>query len=249
MTKEHLTPTIPSLPTSIISGHGGYYGTLALNTHNAYEELPSLGVTNEAIRQSVSNEPPGPYQSSLATKEFIPNANLLGFRPLSHRRTEAKNIAFDSGITQDSFPEYPTNTGLNLPFLYAISAYLSQNKTFKIHNINFSSLSENGSVVQSITQEPTEDYNLLEKLGDIKIISLFSEQLSSEGASIMYAPQLFKVANTIETANKWCCIDKPLQAWIDNRNARRNVLPGHYRTRVFESITQNGQQYRLNTIR
>lgn len=105
MTREHLTPTIPDLPTRIINGHGGYYGQIDINNHNLYEEIPCIGVLSEAVRQSIGNAAPGPCQSALAKEGLTPNQNLLGFRPLSNRRNEAKNLAFDAEITQDEFPE------------------------------------------------------------------------------------------------------------------------------------------------
>lgn len=89
MTREHLYPEFPSLPTQLSGAFGEYYGPLSDDTHNLYEELPCLGVLSEAIR----NQAPGPYASSLTTQELTANQNLLGH--LGARRSKAKNLAFD----------------------------------------------------------------------------------------------------------------------------------------------------------
>lgn len=116
LTREHLQPVFPSLPTERVAGFGGYYGPINVNTHNFYEEIPCLGVLAEAVRQAVSNSPPGAYLSALQAEGVIPNANLLGYKPLANRRNEAKNLAFDAGITADQFPETIRSTGFNIPF-------------------------------------------------------------------------------------------------------------------------------------
>lgn len=75
-TGQHIYVSAPSLPTSILGGFGGYYGDLlppgqagADNTlHNLYEEIPCLGVLAEAIRNSVGNGAPGPYNSNVSLR-------------------------------------------------------------------------------------------------------------------------------------------------------------------------------------
>ncbi|XP_036141519.1 uncharacterized protein LOC118645133 isoform X2 [Monomorium pharaonis] len=144
MTKEHLHPEFPELPTQQIAGFGGYYGRINEDTHNLYEEIPCMGVLSEAVRHSISNEPPGPYASSLAEENLTPTSNLLGFQNLGSRRNKAKNLAFHAGITNNEFPSYPPNTGINLNLLQAISAQLSHTKTFRVQTIAFGNLSESG---------------------------------------------------------------------------------------------------------
>lgn len=159
ITREHLYSMFPALPTENVGVFGGYYGQLSSNTHNLYEELPCLGVTSEGIRHSVSNEQPGRYQSSLSTDELIVSLNLPGYKNLGSRRNEAKNLAFDCGITQDEFPSYPPNTGINMDLINGISALLAQTKTFKITSVNFTTLAECGFVVQAVVERPINQYN------------------------------------------------------------------------------------------
>lgn len=133
LTREHLRSQFPDLPTQRVGNFGGYFGNITSENHNNYEKFPCPGVLAEAVRQAVSDTPP--YVSSLQRKGVVPNANLLGFRPLANRRGEAKNLAFDSNITSNNFPETVPRTGINITFLAAISGVLAQTKTFKIPSI------------------------------------------------------------------------------------------------------------------
>lgn len=251
MTREHLYPTFPSLPNQEIGAFGGYFGSLDPTTHNLYEEIPCLGVTGEAIRRSISNEPPGPYVSSLTTEHLTVNQNLLGYRNLGSRRNEAKNLAFDCGITPEEFPSFPAATGLNMDLVNGISAILAQTHTFKVTSVSFPTLAECGSVVQAVIERPTLPTipNRLEKAGELEVTALMNEDLSTLGSGIAFCPQLWKEAATIPTAPAWSCATPVPQAWIDNRNLRRHTLPTHYRATVFRSITQNGREYRNNVVR
>ncbi|KAG5863855.1 hypothetical protein JTB14_031608 [Gonioctena quinquepunctata] len=157
MTKQHLYPTFPVLPTAPLV-NGGYYGIINPPPppaqpqvphahpdpliHNLYEELPCMGVTAEGVRASISDAAPGVYQSALFQGDSTMNRNLLCYRPHAVRRAEAKNLAFSNEITAAEFSDYPDNTGFNFQFLQAISNVLSLTKTFKNTDIVFSTLSE-----------------------------------------------------------------------------------------------------------
>nr|XP_012235009.1 PREDICTED: uncharacterized protein LOC105679520 [Linepithema humile] len=77
MTREHLYPEFPPLPTGLSATFGGYYGPLTVANHNLYEKISCLGVLSEAVRHSISNEAPGPYPSSLSTDTLTATSNLL----------------------------------------------------------------------------------------------------------------------------------------------------------------------------
>lgn len=217
VTREHLRPTFPALPTQQVGGYGGYYGAISPATHNNYEELPCPGVLAEAVRQSVSDAAPGPYQSSLQAEGIIPNQNLLGFRPLANRRNEAKNLAFDANITGNQFPETIPNTGINIVFMTAISGILAQTKTFKLNAVNFHTMTDSGSLVQAVMQKEAIGSNQVEKLGELTSYGLFKEQDSLYGMGIAYIPNLYKMADTLATANQWCCIQAPTQPYYCQR--------------------------------
>lgn len=251
LTREHINPQFPSLPTEQVGGFGGYYGPLSEHTHNQYEELPSLGVAAEAVRRALSNAPAGPYHSALATPELIPNENLLGFQPLGNRRLEAKNLAIACGITAERFPEYPNNTGINVEFLQSLSAVISRTNSFKLTAVSFQTLAEAGASVQTMVQRrPGPAPPLRSELdGELLTTSLTLEPVSVNGAGIMYCLQLWKDEDQRQAAHSWACVANPPQTWIDNRNARRMTLPDSYRREVFRSISQDGRNFRCLVIR
>ncbi|KAG8234315.1 hypothetical protein J437_LFUL013055 [Ladona fulva] len=200
-TKQHLYPMLPPLPTHVIGGHGGYYGTLLPpaagvdnSIHNLYEEIPCLGVTSYAVMRSISNDPPGPYNSLLTFQDQQPTNRLLGFRPLSHRRPEAKNLALAVGVTDAAFQSYPANTGFNLELLVAISKTLANTSTFKNTNIVFSTLSEIGAQSQTVIVRPEliPGDTTPSLVGDIRPTSLMQESESILGSGLFFCTQLMK---------------------------------------------------------
>lgn len=122
---HHLYPEFLPLPDFSYDNVGGYYGDPEQDeeVHNLYEELPCLGVVCEAVMHSVSNEPPGLYESRIVYHDQQPNHNFLGFRSLGYKRAEAKNLALECDITFQSFPSEPADTGFNIRFLRSISNY------------------------------------------------------------------------------------------------------------------------------
>lgn len=91
-TGQTIIPTFPDLPDQQVGEFGGYFGAIAVNTHNLYEEFPTLGVTAEGLRASLGPAPAGPYASALALANTTANQNLLGFPSLLNRRPEAQNV-------------------------------------------------------------------------------------------------------------------------------------------------------------
>lgn len=253
---EHFQPTFPVLPDTVIQGHGGYYGQIDAITHNLYEEIPCLGVAAEAVRQSVSDAPPGPYASVLAHPHHAVNENLLNYRPLGFRRNEAKNIAFSVGITPVLFPETVPHTAYNHRFLANISALLADNKTFKISSICFSQLAESGSVAQTLVPRPIQRNEIVTRCVDQEtyVTGMCRETIGSFGGALVFGFQTWKsdFAPDPITRNNWCCLTStqnhlvPIE-WRNNRNARRN-LPTRYYDEPFRNISHDGDQYRRKVV-
>ncbi|XP_011877164.1 PREDICTED: uncharacterized protein LOC105567156 [Vollenhovia emeryi] len=250
MTREHLRPSFPSLPTGVVKGRGGFYGPIDKDTHNLYEELPCMGVLSEAVQHTVSEWPPGPYPSSLAAYEIvrIPNSNLLGYKPLNNRISKAKNLAFHVGITADDFPETIPTTGFNINFMCKVSEILARTKTFKISTLDITTMTDEGSISQ-VTMQRCALPMQIEKAGELFSYGNFEDQDSAFGLGIVYCPNLYKAATTVADASQWCCIDVVPQSWIDNRNERRETIPNRYREEVFVSQTQSSNQYRQMFLR
>lgn len=126
----------------------------------------SLCITHHRTLNSTIPSQSGLYKDVLFI--YAPNANYQGnlitqifpgFRPLGHSKDEAKNLALSLGITQAAFPEYPANTGFNFYFVMAISAIIANTKTFKNTDMVFSTLSEDGSIAQTLISRPTPTAN------------------------------------------------------------------------------------------
>lgn len=252
-TGQHLYPEFPDIPVFQIGGFGGYFGVLNLDTHNLYEELPCLGVTAEAVRQSVSVAPAGPYVSALALPNQPCNENLLGFRPLGHRRQEPKDFAAQRGITDANFRCYPPNTMINIEFLMAISDQLALTKTFRLHQVVFPTLPELGSLAQTTVQRPIPNVGTTCSQGEVRVTSLSKVSTSVFGSGAFFLPQLRKEPRGIGQHSNWCCIDGPPghpipPEWIANRNARRN-LPQQYGSEVFTSVSLHAAHHRGSVIK
>lgn len=273
-TGQHLYPAFPILPTTSLSNrNGGYHGTFNLELpqqlaegqeqipaaflepdyylHNLFEEIPCLGVTAEAIRASISDNQPGTYVSELTYGHQQPTANLIGFRPLAYRRPEAKNLAFDNGIGDDRFPDFPVNSAINFQFLMAISNALASTKTFKLTDVNFSTLSELGSISQVLLQRP-----LLTRVGagllpgvrsEILATSLTKESPTTFGMSIFFAPQLLK-DNRGDDHSSWSLFPQIPLEWVRNRNSRRD-LPPEYTSQIFSVTPEYSMPFRTNVVK
>ncbi|VDP94741.1 unnamed protein product [Echinostoma caproni] len=121
-----------------LAGYGGYYTDeiYGVANHNLYEEIPAPGVVAEAWRMSVSDHGAGHYQTALSPFEGAQaNLNLLGYAPLTNRRSEAKNIFLANGITADVFPEDIPGTAINFALIDAVSEVLGGVSAFKMHDI------------------------------------------------------------------------------------------------------------------
>lgn len=240
----------------VIQQQGGYYGNLVApgpdtddGMHNLYEEIPCLGVLAYAVRQTVSNAAPGPYQSTITFDGQQPNENLLGFRPLGHRRNEAKNLAASVGITDATFPSYPNNLAVNLEFLMAISNILANTKTFKNTPVVFSTLTEIGAQSQTIIERPVLMPN--DRTPGVKC-ELRTTSLSKDadcifGSGIFFCQQLIK-ESLDNDQRSWSMFPIVPGEWIENRNERRN-LPLQYLQDVFSALSQRAASYRLNIIK
>lgn len=75
-TGQHLYPTFPPLPVTLVNDQPGYFGPITEENPTLYEEIPCLGVMAETVRQTVLQAHNGPYTSSLTTDNKIANAIL-----------------------------------------------------------------------------------------------------------------------------------------------------------------------------
>lgn len=260
-TGQTIIPAFPPMPEQVIQGFGGYFGNMDEGTHNLYEEFPCLGTTGEGLRQALGDLPPGDYQSSLQFNGQTVNRNLQGYAPLTNRRNEAKNPFFNLGIAADALPEAVADTGFNYDVIFMISTWLNSTKTFKLESLNMSMLTSVGSQCQTIIERPQTTGipgAVRNVMGDIVGTSLMRESITTFGVAQYTLFQLMKESanNAREIASvrsrTWCCINftqqLPIpQAWIDNRNDRRDA-PVEYMARRFETISENNNNLRKRVV-
>lgn len=240
---------------------GGYYGILDDDNHNLYEEIAQLGVLAESIQTALGDTLPGEYASAVAPPELAVNQNLLGYCPLGIRRTEAKNFFLNLGITQDEFAQNPNNTGFNFDLIYSISDWLGTKTTFKNEKIHFENFPSEGGQAQAVISHPVVDnaINVRNCMGHIVGTALMRDNKTTFGIAqftlfqMMKEPVINPLHHAAINARAWCCVDftqaNPTpEAWIANRNIRRNI-PAEYNARRFETISVNNGNLRKSTVR
>lgn len=245
----HVRPAFPQLPTSVVGPHGGYYGPFGPDTHNLYEEIPCTGVTAEAVRRTVSAAPPGPYLSALNTDQLTATENLLGFAPLGNRLPEAKQLALNTGITADAFPETVPATGFNLPFLGQVSEYLSVQRPFKNHSIQIRSLGVSGQTSQLISLKAAAGANnLYLRTVDINLRARISYRDSVLNTALgMYCGTHIWKRVRYAFNQEWSCALNQLGGvpvpWTLNANSRRETIPAEFRVERFSSTSFEPANY------
>lgn len=263
-TGQTLIPDFPPMPIEEVNNYTGYYGPINNHNHNLYEEIPCLGVMAEAVRQTVSNTPPGRYVSSLDTPNVPVNSNLLGFEPLAVRRNEGKNFYISLGITQQDFDESILGTAFNYDLMYAVSQWITTRTTFSIDKMKIENMSKHGSQMQTILQHPQlVGTNRVQRniLSEVNNTSLSNESVTNFGAAYYCTFQLYKESPVIQginlsiTSGAWCCrtytgadAEHTIPPeYIENRNQRRN-LPIEYSSNRFSTISVSVSQLRRRTI-
>lgn len=261
-TGQSLIPSFPPLPTQVVGAVTGTFGAVAADTHALYEEFPTLGVVAESLRNAIGDGPAGDYASSLALEHAAVNGNMCGYVPLLNRRIEAKQMALACGITADEISESIANTAFNYDFMFAMSEWFSNTRTFAIKQINFMNFGIQGSQAQLLIERsvPSKTANARNVDSNIIATSMMRATDSVYGEALYGAFQLMKDSSVIPDANAsvnsraWCCVtflgaegSIIPAAWIDNRNARRN-LPDEFNARRFETISQPGRVFRARIV-
>jgi hypothetical protein len=153
---------VPDLPIHRAGGFGGYHAPeITADTHNLFEEIPSLGVAADMVTALASPQPVsninfrvGLPPHSRATRNMTRNTT-----PTGKRRPESRQNLARFGIKTDSFPEYVANTRFNLRYLRHISDLLRSVETFRIEKVQFKNLTRSGGESQVIFTKPLIDTN------------------------------------------------------------------------------------------
>lgn len=216
--------------------------------------MPSLGVAGDVLMAiaSVIDEPVPAFgftfpQGAMASR------NLLGtFGPVGKRRPEIAQRLIGYGITGDQFDEYCQNTRFNRQYFRSISDILASWDTFRIEKVNFASMTSDGSNVQIVKSEPSDNRSQQTwTRRDVQNTSPEEETTAVMGAAFAFKFQLQKEpiigdGTRLERNANWCCVmsvDAAVpyvlpRAWEVNRNSR-TTLPIVLREARFRAITMN----------
>lgn len=252
----HLKPTFPPLPLHVINWDGvdvpGFYaeGPADADTHNLYEEIPSLGVAISALLQAQQPNQ-GAWQPPAVPDEWTATTNMLGYRPTKNYRPESYAFVIDSGISNDEVVCNPPNSGFNFDLLRHISDLLVQFKTFKTQNVCLATMPEFGSTAQLALALPemAAPTTNVRTLTTVKTIN--AEKEATLGVALTFAPRLEKTSDLLHYYVWSCCRapvdDPPPEDWFNNRNARR-IVPAIYMATQFTSLSLDAANYRSRVI-
>lgn len=202
----------PPLPVTVVQGFGGYHAAeVNVDTHNVFEEVPSLGIAGDMLMSAAVDEPPRKFHIAYPQKATFSN-NLLGQFPIiGPRRMEIRQKLNGFGITSDAFEEYCPGTRFNQQYIRAISDRLGTWDTFKIEKVNFPSLTSDGSTVQAVISRPIHDEpseNWQKRV--VQNTSAEDESTATMAAAFVFRYQLYKIANAGATRlirnQNWCCV-------------------------------------------
>jgi len=254
---------IPNLPITVVQGMGGYHATaINADTHNLFEEVPSLGIAGDMLMAlaRAEVEPVPNFRIGIPANAAV-TANLVGNTvPIGPRRPEIIQRLAGYGITADRFQEYTAGTRFNLKYIKSISDIVGKFETFRIEKVSFKAMTLNGGETQVIISRPKETTE--PETWNARSVQTSSSSTSSTatmGAAFCFGFQTYKEDGPGEaraaTTLNWSCLrgtgQEPWQmpdAWYENRNSRRN-LPEGVGTERFRAISLR-QDYQLdNTVR
>ncbi|APG78157.1 Capsid [Hubei tetragnatha maxillosa virus 8] len=256
---------LPTLPIAQAGGHGGYHSaTIDQESHNLFEEVPTLGVAADAVMALASPDENSVQQNRL----HIPagsrvNKNLLGFvGEVGPRRMEIRQRLHGQGITPTAFPEFVAHTRVNLKYALSISDIIQQFETFRNERVTLQNMTSAGGNTQIIITKPTdEDRNQNWTSTTVQATAAANESTAQMGAAYVFGFQLHKEpgddANPTIAASRWSCLERDPDAevewdmppaWIANRNARRDLPPG-IGTERFRALSMNQGIITNQTVR
>lgn len=254
---------VPELPTTVVQGLGGYHANAVnADTHNLFEEVPSLGIAGDMIMALAAAEiepTPNFRIGRPVNSEFT--KNLVGnTTPIGPRRPEIAQRLAGLGITAATFHEYVRGTRFNLKYVKSLSDIIGQFTTFRNEKVCFKNLTLNGGETQIVINRPTEveDHEMWNER-NVQTLSAATSSTATMGAAYCFGFQTFKEdgpgATRAETTANWSCIAGQGQTpwnmpddWYNNRNARRNLPPG-IGTERFRAISMRQDLTLTNVVR
>lgn len=151
---------VPALPTTVIEGLGGYHSqAINIDTHNLYEEVPSLGIAGDIVMALASADPePHPnFRMEIPGNSAVTQRLAGRMGPIGPRRPEIIQRLAGYGITANEFTEFVPGTRMNLRYLMSLSDIIGKFETFKVEKVTFRNITMYGGETQVILSRPVEE--------------------------------------------------------------------------------------------
>lgn len=182
------------------------------DNHCLFEEIPSLGVAGDMLMAVATDaQEPEPVFGFAFPDRAAASENLLGkFYPIGTRRAEIAQRLAGYGIAGNAFSEYCSR--FNRQYFRSISDILVTWTTFRLDKVSFVALTYDGSTVQIVVSEPSNDqgqHGWLKR--DVQNTSPEEETTAVMGAAFAFRFQLRKepipgrASRLAQNAN-WCCV-------------------------------------------
>lgn len=251
----------PDLPIATAEGFGGYHSAeVNEDTHNLFEEIPSLGIAGDLLMAaSTTDEPERNFHVAFPANATYSDHLLGQFPIIGPRRVEIRQKLAGFRITSTRFEEYCQNKRFKRHFR-DISDLLGKWATFKIEKVNFPSLTSDGNTTQCVMSRPIHEEETPDWLNrTVQNTSAEDETTATMGAAFVFRFQLYKTPNAgatrLQRNQNWCCVtsaegqnfDLP-EAWVTNRNDRRH-LPDVLQCERFQAIARDTQIATEDVIR
>ncbi|KDR10044.1 uncharacterized protein LOC110838296 [Zootermopsis nevadensis] len=164
---------VPPLPITVVQGFGGYHAAeVNADNHNAFEEIPSLGIAGDMVMALASPhaEPvPNFHIGKPPNTEFT--TNWVGkFYPIGPRSPEIGQRLAGYGITAVTFDECVPGTSFNLRYIHSISDIVGRFETYRNEKVTHKNLCLAGGESQVVKTRPSE-------LGEQELCSLYPQPL------------------------------------------------------------------------
>ncbi len=246
-----------NLPVAVVGRKGGYFSTeITTESHNLYEELPTLGVAGDVLEAvSLAEQNPVPNIPVL-TPHTAPTENLVGYSAnIPLRKEEVRQALNSFGIFHDRFDENVAGTRFNVHLVNYVSDTLGKLTMFRMDKVNITAMTQNGTLTQLIktvpsTTENTQNVRWTNAVVQPKTVS--ADATTIVGSSYYAGFQLVKEAFGGDH-HVWCCLKRAPgsqwqipQEWINNRNDRRH-LPTNYNEAQYVAL-YDSQTYRTTAI-
>lgn len=163
------------------------------DNHCLFEEIPSLGVAGDMLMAVATDaQEPEPVFGFAFPDKAAASENLLGkFYPIGTRRAEIAQRLAGYGITGNAFSEYCSR--FNRQYFRSVSDILATWTTFRLDKVSFVALTSDGSAVQIVVSEPSNDQGQLGWLKrDVQNTSPEEETTEVMGAAFAFRFQLRK---------------------------------------------------------